>query len=378
MELRSYFFGGIPTRMKLSAKKIYSIVFITAAVISFLAIQSEHYLSKDLTVYEKIASGSSFNYLIIGDSIGRGAGAENKDLRWYSQLEVLLTDFSGSRARRNMLVQSGATAFEGIYKLQKSPKFRDIDLIFIVFGENDRKYMNSEQFTFFYEKLIRDAKQRYPGSEIITLIESPLKQEQFADAIHRVSTHYGAKTLDIRIPFKQSGMLTEQLTTDMVHPNGKGYQLYSTSILELITKNIELDAEIASLPKPLTREQSSNLYEKKLVTASKGFQRENGINISKRPGDYLEYEFEGPILGVKAIRSPDGGMMKVYIDGKYYSTLSTWWPFTRERYLYIASGLDKGRHTVRFETAGNSSSNNTSDHSAIQISSIIVAREKKN
>jgi lysophospholipase L1-like esterase len=378
MEIEILFSGGIPTRMKFSAKKIFSIVFITAAVISFLAIKSEHYLSKDLTVYEKIASGSSFNYLIIGDSIGRGAGAETKDLRWYSQLEVLLKDFSGSQARRNMLVQSGATSFEGIYKLQKSPKFRDIDLVFIVFGENDRKYMNPEQFTFFYEKLIRDAKGRYPGSEIITIIESPLKQEQFADAINRVSTHYGAKTLDMRIPFKQSGMLTEQLTTDMVHPNGKGYQLYAASILELIKKNIEIGAEISSLPKPLTREQTLILYEKKLVTASNGFRRENGINISKRPGDYLEYEFEGPILGVNVIRSLDGGTLKVYIDGEYVRILSTWWPFTRERYLFIASGLDKGRHTVRFEAVETPSPNNTSDKSVIQISSIIVAKDKKN
>lgn len=363
--------------MKFSAKKIFITVILTAAVLSFLAIQSEHYLSEDLTVYEKIEAGSSFNYLIIGDSIGRGAGAESKNLRWYSQLEVLIKDFSGSRARRNMLVQSGATAFEGIYKLQKAPKFRDIDLIFIVFGENDRKYMDSEQFTFFYEKLVRNAKERYPGSEIITIIESPLKQEQFADAIKRVSAHYGAKPLDMRIPFNQSGMLTEQLTTDTVHPNGKGYQLYATSMLELIKNNIEIDPEIASLPKPLTRDQTLYFYEKKNLSGSKGFVTENGINISKRPGDYLEYEFEGSILGVKAIRSQNGGMLKVYIDGEYVRTISTWWPFTRERYLYIASGLDKGKHTVRFETLENVSPNNTSDEPFTQISSIIVAQDKK-
>jgi lysophospholipase L1-like esterase len=359
------------------AKKISSIILLTAAVMTFLAVQSEHYFSKNLTVYEKIEEGSKFSYLIIGDSIGRGAGAENMDLRWYSQFEALLKDFSGSRARRNMIVQSGATAFEGIYKLEMAPKFRDIDLIFIVFGENDRKYMDSEQFTFFYEKLIRNAKERYPGSEIITIIESPLKQEKFADAIKRVSVHYGAKPLDMRIPFEQSGMLTEQLTTDTVHPNGKGYQLYAVSILELIQNNTKTDSEIARLPKPLTMDQSLTLFEKKNISRSQGFVIENGINISKRPGDYLEYEFEGPILGVNAIRSQDGGMLKVLIDGKYVTTLSTWWPFTRERYLYIASGLDKGRHTVRFETQGKASPNNTSEKSVIQISSIIVAKDEQ-
>lgn len=363
--------------MTSSAKKMSSIIFLTAAVMIFLAIQSEHYFSKNLTVYEKIEAGSKIHYLIIGDSIGRGAGADDKDLRWYSQFEVLLRDFSGSRARRNMIVQSGATAFEGIYKLEKAPYFRDIDLIFIVFGENDRKYMDSEQFTFFYEKLIRNAKERYPGSEVITIIESPLKQEKFADAINRVSVHYGAKPLDMRIPFKQSGMLTEQLTTDTVHPNGKGYQLYAASILELIKSNINSDTETASLPKPLTMDQSFTLYEKKNLSRSQGFVIENGMNISKRAGDYLEYEFQGPILGVKAIRSQEGGMLKVLIDGEYVTTLSTWWPFTRERYLYIASGLEKGRHTVRFETLGKTSSNNTSEKSVNQISSIIVAKDEQ-
>jgi lysophospholipase L1-like esterase len=363
--------------MKSNAKKILTLFFLTAAVISFLAIQSEHYLSEDLNVYEKISAGSSINYLIIGDSIGRGAGAESKDLRWYSQFEVLLKDFSGSRARRNSIVQSGATAFEGLYKLQKAPKFSDVDLIFIVFGENDRKYMDAEQFTFFYERLIRKAKERYPNSEVITIIENPLKQEEFADAINRVSDHYGAKPLDMRIPFKKSGMLTEQLTTDMVHPNGKGYQLYAYSILELIKDNIQKERDIAGYPKPLTRNQAISLSEKKHFSFREGFRRQNGINISKRPGDILEYEFEGSILGVTAIRSQDGGMVKVYIDGNYVSTLSTWWPFSRERFLYIASGLENGHHTVRFETLKEASLHNKSDISMIQLSSIIVAVDEE-
>lgn len=363
--------------MKSNAKNILSLFFITAAVVYLLAREAEHFLSEDLNVYEKISEGYTINYLVIGDSIGRGAGAENKNLRWYSQLEMLLKDFSGSRSRRNMVVQSGATAFEGIYKLQKSPKFRDIDLIFVVFGENDRKYMDAEEFTFFYEKLIRTAKERYPGSEIITIIENPLTQEQFADAIKRISVHYDAKLLDMRIPFKESGMQIEQLTTDLVHPNGRGYQLYAYSIFELIKNNIQEEAEIARMPKPLIRNESFFLSEKKTFSARKGFLTEKAVNISKTPGDYLEYEFDGAILGVTAIRSQAGGRMKVYIDGEYVRTLSTWWPFTRERYLYVASGLEKGSHTVRFEALNQVHANNTNGTSIIQIVSIIVAKDEE-
>ena len=69
--------------------------------------------------------------------------------------------------------------------------------------------------------------------------------------------------------------------------------------------------------------------------------------------------------------------MNVYIDGEYVRTISTWWPFVRERHLYIASGLENGQHSVRFEAIGDVSSYNTSQKSMLQIISIIVAKEKE-
>lgn len=362
--------------MKIAKKRILSVLFLTF-VIYLLILQSEHYLSEDLNVYEKIAEGTPFNYLIIGDSIGRGSGAEKKELRWFNQLEVFLNDFSGSMGRRHLIVQSGATAFEGLYKLQNSPQSRKMDLIFIVFGENDRKFMNPEEFTFFYEKLIRNAKEINRDAEIITIIESPLKQEAFADAIKRISVHYGAKYLDMRIPFRESGMLTEHLTSDMVHPNGNGYRLYANAVFELIKDNIENEADIAVYPKSLTNNDFFYLAEKTEIAGKKGFHTEFGSYVSRTPGDYLEYEFVGPILGVNVIRSESGGMMNVYIDGEYVRTISTWWPFARERHLYIASGLENGQHSVRFEAIGDVSSYNTSQKSMLQIISIIVAKEKE-
>ncbi|RSD26270.1 SGNH/GDSL hydrolase family protein [Mesobacillus subterraneus] len=363
--------------MKSNFRKFLALFFITAALLFLFAMQSEHYQSEDLNVYEKIEEGSSINYLVIGDSIGRGAGAERKELRWYSQFEVLLKSYSGSRAYRNLVVQSGATAFEGIYKLQKTSQKKDIDVIFLFFGENDRKYMDPETFAFFYEKLLRDAKEFHPEAEIITIIESSLKQEPYAHAIKNVSSHYGAKHLDMRIPFKESGLLTEHLTTDMVHPNGKGYQLYANSILELMKENMKSGADIASFPDPIAMDNSFYLSEKKEIASNGGFNYEKGLYVSRNPGEVLEYVFEGPILGVTAIRSVEGGKVKVYIDGEYIRTLSTWWPFTRERYLYIASGLDPGRHTVRFETIGHPASAVAGVNETIIIKSIIIAKEKE-
>jgi lysophospholipase L1-like esterase len=363
--------------MRIYKNRIIVLLMLMIAVMYTFIKQSDHFLSDELNVYEKIAGGAPFNYLIIGDSIGRGAGAENIELRWFNQLEVLLEDSFGSKGRRYSVVQSGATAFEGIYKLQQFPHEQSIDLIFIVFGENDRKFMDPHEFAFFYEKLIRDAKERHQNAEIITIVESSLKQEVYADTIKRVSAHYRAKCLDMRIPFAESGMLTENLTTDMVHPNGNGYRLYAQTIFDLMEQNIKNDAEIATYPKPLKESDLFFLADNKQVIYRKGFNYKNGLYVTTNPGDYMEYEFEGPTLGVKVIRSQVGGMMNVYIDGEYVRTMSTWWPFSRERYLYIASGLENKKHIVRFEAEEDVSVKNPSTLRMLQISSIIVAETKE-
>ena len=361
--------------MKKYKKKILGVIILLSTILYIFNDQSAHFLSEELTIYEKIAEGSSFDYLIIGDSIGRGSGAENKELSWFNQMEALIKEDYGSRGRQHLIVQSGATAFEGIYKLQKTRQTQNMDLIFIVFGENDRKFMQPDEFSFFYEKLIRNAKELYPNAELITFVETPLKQEAYAKEIQRISVHYGAKCLDMRIPFEKSGIRPEHLTSDMVHPNGNGYQLYAQTILELIKTNIQKDAVVASIPNPLMKNEFIQFEDNKEIIANKGFFLENGIYVSRNPGGYLEYKFHGPILGVKMIRNEEGGMVNVYIDGQYVRTLSTWWPFAKERYIYIASGLENGQHTVLFESLKDVSAQNKSKKSVIQILSIIVAKE---
>lgn len=81
------------------------------------------------------------------------------------------------------VVQSGSTAFEGLFKLSQRRKHDHKDLIFFVFGENDRKYMNVDDFTMTYEALMRKAKRLHPNAELFTITESSLKYEEFASAI---------------------------------------------------------------------------------------------------------------------------------------------------------------------------------------------------
>ncbi|MFT8321258.1 MAG: hypothetical protein ABF649_10160 [Bacillus sp. (in: firmicutes)] len=86
----------------------------------------------------------------------------------------------------------------------------------------------------------------------------------------------------------------------------------------------------------------------------------------------IDYTFKGSYVGVNVIRSENGGMMDVYIDNKYTTTVSTWWPFEKKRSLYISSGLSEGNHTISFRLTGKKSSENHSNQHKIQLSSIIV------
>jgi lysophospholipase L1-like esterase len=354
------------------------------ALVMLVVLSSVLYLAETLTraeqtkssnIYDKLASRKSFQYLIVGDSIGRGSGAENKSKTWFQQLERLIKQKYGSSAKRYSVVQSGATAFEGIYKFQEAKLPEQMDLIFIVFGENDRKYMNSDQFAYFYEKLIRQVKKRYPSSEIFTFTESCLNVESFAEEIKKISIYYGATNIDMRVPFQTSTFSTAELTADLIHPNGKGYELYANEVLKTLEKNMGEKRVKQGIPAPLFEDADRKLQSKHSFQEKKGFYRDHGYYIGTRKNDFIEYEFTGPFLGVTVLRNEYGGFMDVYLNDQFYTTISTWWPLEKIRHLYIASDLSEGPHRVKFVVTGEKSLNNATEKADIKISSIIVAEK---
>ncbi|MBG9445174.1 SGNH/GDSL hydrolase family protein [Cytobacillus firmus] len=324
-------------------------------------------------MYQKLSSKENINYLIIGDSIGRGSGATSKSSAWFTRLEKHLHSEFGIKAKRHSIVQSGATAFEGLYKLQQSEHLGKIDLTFIVFGENDRKYMDETQFSYFYEGLIRKTKQLYPDTEIITITENPLDNEAFVQAIINISSHYGAKNVDMRKPFELSGLPAEELTKDLVHPNDDGYEIYADTLIKKIRELTGSHADIAELSAPIHENADIEIAPIPHVTDISGsFIHKDGIWESSKAGDSLEYQFSGPFLGVDMIRSEKGGKMDVFVDDVYITSLSAWWPLTKERYQYIVSGLEDGQHLVKFIVSDEKSLNNSTDDAVIQISSILT------
>ncbi|MFJ7753939.1 GDSL-type esterase/lipase family protein [Peribacillus muralis] len=361
--------------MKKTAKSFIPFAAIATILLISYILQKvpKTYGSDDsLNVYQKFQSGQPIQYLVVGDSIGRGSGAENPSLTWFKQLEHKMYQKDDSRLHGDYVVQSGSTAFEGLFKLSQRREHEHKDLIFIVFGENDRKYMSVDDFMMTYEALIRKAKHLHPHAELFTITESSLKQDEFAAAIERLSNHYGATNVDMRPIFKNSGYTEKQLTKDLVHPNGHGYKFYANAIYERFQDNVKREKSIAELPSKLHAHSDLELTEIEHYEKIKGFRPKGGYYTSSEKGSVIDYQFNGSILGVKLLRSPDGGEIKVWIDGNEVTTLNTWWPFARERYIFITNGLSPGTHTVRFEVAGRIKALDHDTLPYVRIASIIT------
>ncbi|WP_316569893.1 SGNH/GDSL hydrolase family protein [Neobacillus sp. YIM B06451] len=326
--------------------------------------------------YKKIANGSDFSYMIIGDSIGRGSGVSNRDETWFALFEKQIKRDYGSAGVRHSIVQSGATSFEGIIKYEREKPATPVALVFIVFGENDRKYMDALQFSFFYEQLLRKVKTDYPYADIITFTESSLTNDEFAQTISTISAQYGAMNLDMRVPFRKSGLDARKLTRDLVHPNKLGYELYSRELAKSIKTSIKSEKGALPLPAPLHTGLSKNYMNIWEPVKKSGFVKRGSGFISQEKGSLIEFEFSGEMVGYKVERSPHGGEVEVFIDGKSFGTVSTWWPFKRERNIYLAGSLGKGPHQIRFIHTGKISNNGSQTAKpSVHIKAIIAEKD---
>ncbi len=345
-------------------------IILVVGLFIFFNINTLYSKSQTQDLSTKLQNAQRIRYVVVGDSIGRGSGAESRELTWFSQLETQIKKRYGSRMTGQYIVQSGATSFEGIYKLQNTNISPYTDVIFIVFGENDRKYMLKEDFAELYENLIRQAKMKAPHANVITVIESSLPDEGFAQTIREISHYYGAVPVDMRTVFEESPFSISELTKDSIHPNGKGYKLYSNEIFKTLSTLKQTQKPI-NLPSTKWIKEDFQLKMKDQYIHNEGFIKKDGYLYSNKKSHQLIYKFNGPLVGVTLMRGPDGGMADIYIDDHYHSTISTWWPFQKERYIYLANQLGEGTHELKIIPSGSQSKNNVTNESSIRISGII-------
>lgn len=313
---------------------------------------------QSLNVYEKLKKGQPIRYLIIGDSIADGTGAESQDGAWYDQLNKMIKEKYNLSAFDYKITRGGTTVFHSWYEYENAKDINksDIDMVFVCDGQNDKGYMTVDQYGGMYENLIRQLKKDMPNADILPIIESSIRDnETFPNEVNKLSQYYNLTPVDTRKTFNDSGIPYNQLTKDGVHPNDKGHMLYAQAIFNQITDNMNQNRKIETSDKqPITLFSQKNTIQmvQKFDTIN-GFTEDPdnaGYLIGSVKGNILETSFEGDFLGLDLLYNSDGGSANVYIDGNLIEKINENLPFKRDMKILVSSGLQYGKHTVKLET----------------------------
>lgn len=212
------------------------IVIILLIGVVFCANEVKHE-KNEYSFYQKMANDLDVNVLIVGDSIGEGAGTETDGKQWFKQLKSYLEKINNGRVLFENVSMGGNASYAGYVRTMTLDDDVDYDLVIICYGQNDY----TDGFSTNYESIIRAIRSKYPDSSIISILES--SQREYTEKmtiIQSICKHYSIPIADTIKAFNDSEKEYEDLTGDGVHPNDAGQKIYFETVKTIIDKNIAL------------------------------------------------------------------------------------------------------------------------------------------
>ena len=185
--------------------------------------------------YQKLSDGFDANVLVVGDSIGAGAGTETDVQQWFKQLQShLRTDNKASVSVTNISM-GGNASYAGYVRTMALNDDVDFDLAIICYSQND----GTDGFSTNYESITRAVRSKYPDCSIISILES--SQREYTEkmtTIQSICEHYSIPVADTIADFNNSGKDYDDLTGDGVHPNEAGQEIYFETVKSVIEDNV--------------------------------------------------------------------------------------------------------------------------------------------
>ena len=185
--------------------------------------------------YQKLSDGFDVNVLIVGDSIGEGAGTETDGQQWFKKLQTYLRAVNKSKVSVTNVSMGGNASYAGYVRTMALNDDVDYDLAIICYGQND----GTDGFSTNYESIIRAIRSKYPDCSIISILESSQREytEKMA-IIQNICEHYFIPVADTIAAFNNSGKAYDDLTKDKVHPNDAGQDIYFKTLKDIIDSNV--------------------------------------------------------------------------------------------------------------------------------------------
>lgn len=185
--------------------------------------------------YQKLKDGFDVNVLIIGDSIGAGAGTQTDGEQWFNQLQSYLHTMNKERVLLTNISMGGNASYAGYVRTMALDDSVNYDLAIICYGQND----STDGFSTNYESIIRAIRSKYPDCSIISILES--SQREYTDkmiTIQSICEHYNIPVVDTIAAFNNSGKEYDDLSDDGVHPNDDGQAIYFETVKMVIDDNV--------------------------------------------------------------------------------------------------------------------------------------------
>ena len=187
-------------------------------------------------VMKRLQNHNTLEVLIVGDSIGEGAGASDPSLKWHKYLVPYMKETYNIKLNITNVSMGGNASYAGYVRVMELSDEKEYDLAIICYGENDK----TEDFSLFYESILHAVKNKYPSCSLMTILES--SQRDYTEkmkAIQTLSNHYGAYVADTIAAFKDSGRPYEDLCSDGTHPNDEGQKIYYETVKVLMDQFVE-------------------------------------------------------------------------------------------------------------------------------------------
>lgn len=185
--------------------------------------------------YQKLADGFDANILIVGDSIGEGAGTETDGQQWFKQLQAYLQNVNKGKVSVTNVSMGGNASYAGYVRTRDLNDDVNYDLAIICYGQND----STNGFSTNYESIIRAIRTKYPDCSIISILESSQREyTEKMSTIQSICEHYSIPIADTIAAFNNSGKAYDDLTNDGVHPNDAGQTIYYEIVKAVIDENV--------------------------------------------------------------------------------------------------------------------------------------------
>ena len=267
---------------------------------------------------------NNVNVLVVGDSIAANGQGEKG---WCTLLQNNIKKIYNNRVFFTNVSMGGNASYAGYVRTMALNDEKDYDLAIICYGQND----GTDGFSTNYESIIRAIRSKYPDCSIISILES--SQRTYTEkmtTIQSICEHYSIPVADTIAAFNNSGKAYDDLTSDGVHPNDAGQEIYFETVKKVIDDNVATStgkmAEADVINDDVHKFDNLVWYD-----ASSDFERVDDTTFTISTSAF-------GILGIDYTYESGDNKADIYVDGELYEspTVTFNYDFSQRHILVVS------------------------------------------